>query len=169
MKWDDGKIHALKHIVNSPLFLYDVRQIQQHQGEIVFIEVFMAHWHPVAVFMTHYARHTTKQPDSLKGIWTNQYKQNQTLIIQQDIFSQAYCWVASHTTAQVTSSWFYFHNGDNTWVGRNLHVADHLLSDIASNYWSTGNDGHIQSRRLYTKQYFSAFYVTVNIGRIRNN
>lgn len=86
-------------------------EIQQQHRVIVFIEVFMAHWHPVAVLMTHYARHTTKQPDSLKGIGTNQYGQNQTLIILQDIFCQAYCWAAFHTTAQVTSPWFYVQNG----------------------------------------------------------
>ena len=108
-------------------------KFQQRWGEIVFIEVFMAHWHPVAVFMTRCARHTTKQPDSLKGIRTNQYRQRPTLIIQQDIFSEAYCWISVYTTAQVTSAQFYFHNGDNTWVGLNLHVTDHLVSDIDNN------------------------------------
>lgn len=86
--------------------------------------------------MTRCARHTTKQPESLKGIRTNQYRQRPTLIIQQDIFSEAYCWISVYTTAQVTSTQFYFHNGDNTWVGLNLHVTEHLVSDIANNNWN---------------------------------
>lgn len=85
MHWNALSIHLYVYVMWN--------KFQQHQGEIVFIEVFMAHWHPVAVFMTHCARHTTKQPASLKGIRTNQYRQNQTLIIQQAIFSGAYCWV----------------------------------------------------------------------------
>lgn len=145
------------HWYTIHLYVYALwNKLQQHQGEIVFIEVFMAHWHPVAVFMTHCARHTTKQPDFLKGIRTNQYRQHQTLIIQQDIFSEAYCWAAAHTAAQVTSAQFYFHNGDNTWVGLNLHVADRLVSDIANNHWNTGYNSHIQNWRLYSKRYFSA-------------
>lgn len=141
----------------------------QHQGEIDFIEVFMAHWHPVAVFMTHCARHTTKQPDSLKGIRTNQYRQNQTLIIQQDIFSVVYCWIATHANAQETSAQFYFHNSDNTWVELNLHVADCLLCDITNNYWSTGYNSNILSERLYSKQYDSPLSITADIGHIRND
>lgn len=86
--------HTHWNALSIHLYVYVMwNKFQQHQGEIVFIEVFMAHWHPVAVFMTHCARHTTKQPASLKGIRTNQYRQNQTLIIQQAIFSGAYCWV----------------------------------------------------------------------------
>lgn len=131
-------------------------KFRQHQGEIVFIEVFMAHWHPVAVFMTHCARHTTKQPDSLKGIRTNQYRRQQTLIIQQDIFSEAYCWVTTHITAQETSAQFYFHNGDNTWMGLNLHAAERLVSGCGRYNLCFGNCWLQQSGRLYSKQYFSA-------------
>ncbi len=120
MHWNTLSIHLYVYVMWN--------KFQQHQREIVFIEVFMAHWHPVAVFMTHCARHTTKQPDSLKGIGTNQYRWQQTLIIQQDIFSEAYCWVTTHITAQETSAQFYFHNGDNMWVGLNLHVAECLVS-----------------------------------------
>ncbi len=104
--WNKLSIHLCVYVMWN--------KFQKRQGEIVFIEVFMAHWHPVAVFMTHYARHTTKQPDSLKGIRTNQYRQQQTLIIQQDIFSEAYCWVPAYTAAQVTTASFCFHNGSNT-------------------------------------------------------
>lgn len=128
VKSRDGKKYTHRHTLSIHLYIYVMwNKFQQHQAEIVFIEVFMAHWHPVAVFMTQCARHTTKQPDSLKGIRTNQYRQNQTLIIQQDMFSQAYCCVATHSTAQETSTQFYFHNGDNTWVGHDLHRLQRLV------------------------------------------
>lgn len=41
--------------------------------------------------MTQSACQTTKQFAFLKGIQTNQYRQNQALIIHHDIFSEASC------------------------------------------------------------------------------
>lgn len=82
------------------------------------VTVFMSHWRSVSMFMTCYARHTTKRPDSLKGRGTNQYREKKTLIIKLDIFSRARCCSASHPAAQVTSSWFHFHNGDHNLCGR---------------------------------------------------
>lgn len=82
------------------------------------VTVFMAHWHSGSMFMTHYARHTTKQPDCLKGRGTNQYRQKKTLIIKLGIFSWVQSCSASHSAAQVTSSWFHFHNGDHNLCGQ---------------------------------------------------
>lgn len=62
--------------------------------------------------MTQSACQTTKQFAFLKGIQTNQYRQNQTLIIRYDIFSEACCRVyfppVHMKQALVTFDWVMF-------------------------------------------------------------
>lgn len=106
------KTHLVKRRVQPHLYVIG------NKFSRIRVTVFMAHWRSVSMFMTHYARHTTKQPGSLKGRGTNQYRQKKTLIIKLDIFSWARCCSASHPAAQVTSSWFHFHNGDHNLCGR---------------------------------------------------
>lgn len=104
-QWDHGQV--LKHIVYSSLCLCDMKQMSAAPGKDSFIEMFRAHWHPVAVFMTHCARHTTKQLVSLKGVETNQYRQNQTLIIHRDKPSEAHCYVQL-TSVHIRHALHYF-------------------------------------------------------------